>query len=161
MLTALAKLVPFRDYLYAALAIAGVTYYNIHVHDLIKADEAKTALAIARETSKVQAAAQKRIDALNSQHAAELAANKATYDASLKSNSVADATELQRLRDIAAKGSGRPHVDSPGSPSAPADTGGSSLVRLGYVSEELAAGLRDARSDLAACYTDRDSLTGK
>ena len=158
---ALLKLLPFRDYLYAALAIAGVVYYNVHVHNLIKNDEQRQTAAIAIETAKVLTKARAQIDDLNTQHAAELAANKATYDATLKSNSDADAAELQRLRDIAAKGGGSPHVDSATGTSTPTDSGGSSLVRLGYVSEELAAGLRDARADLTRCYADRDSLTGK
>lgn len=159
---ALLKLIPFRDYLYAALAIAGVAYYNIHVHGLIEADRKHEQAALAVQSAKALADARTQIDDLNKKHAAEVAANEAKHESDLKANSDATAAELQRLRDIAARSSsGRPVVVSATSPSASGDSGDDSLVRLGFVSEELASALRDARTDLGACYADRDSLTGK
>lgn len=158
---ALAKLLPFRDYLYAAVAIAAVTWYNVHVHNLIRADEHKRDAAVATETARVEAAAQTHIDELTAAYARDRAQRDAEYEKHIQADASTHAADLQRLRQLAAQGSGGPALAGSTSTSTPPDTGQPSLIGLGYVSEELAAALHDARNDLGACYAERDQLTGK
>lgn len=157
----LAKLVPFRDYLYAVLAIAAVTYYNVHVHNLIKADEYRQEVAIQKESAKVLANAHKVMDDLSAQHASDTKIIQERADAQHKIDADLHSADLNRLRQLAAQSNRGPALGSAAGPTPPSDTGRSSLVGLGYVSAELAGSLRDARDDLGACYAERDSLTGK
>lgn len=165
----LSKLVPFRYYAYAAAAIAIVIFYNVHVHNLevhyadVKVAAVKTAVKTASD--KLIADAKIREDKLAADYAANLKQVNEAYAKHIQDTVAANASELQRLRELAAEAdrnsSGNGPLEGSGGAGAPADPGRSSLVGLGFVSEELAAALRDARDDLGKCYAERDSLTGK
>lgn len=167
MIALLTKLVPLRDWAYAAAAIGAVIWYNVHVHDLevsyAQKQVAAVYAAVKAATDKAQSEAQKTIDTLNAQYSARYAALEKTYDEQTTADAATHASDLQRLRDIAAAGNSNPGAVLPGAggTSSPDDSGRSSLVGLGYVSAELAAALHDARDDLGKCYAERDSLTGK
>lgn len=160
------SLVPLKDWLLAAAAVAVIVFYNVHVHDLIVADEHKRDAAVAAESARVMASAQKQIDAQNKYYSDREADTEANYEKQLQDADATHAADLKRLQQLAAiQGSGSTTLDGTAGSGAPADSGGSSLIGLGYVSEELASALRDARADLGACYAERGSLnpstTGK
>jgi hypothetical protein len=161
MLAVLSKLIPFRDYVYAAIAIAAIVVYNVHVDKLEHAAVAHERAAVAAESQKVEASAQARLAAQTKDYTDREAVTEANYEHTIQADDAAHAADIARLRQLASQGSGGAALPSAASTSTPADSGRSSLVGLGYVSEELAAALRDARSDLGKCYTERDSLTGK
>lgn len=164
----LLKLMPWRDWAYAAAALALVVYYNIHVHNLEVHYAAKQVAAV---TTAVKTASDKLIAAA----AIEKAKDAKAYDANLKQvnetyakHTQADAAthiaDLQRLRQLAStagNSGGNGSLESPSGSDSPSDPGRSSLIGLGYVSAALAAALHDARDDLGFCYAERDSLTGK
>jgi hypothetical protein len=165
---ALLKLVPFRDYLYAALAIAAVAFYNIHVHNLevnyARARVNAVNAAVTDASNKLTIAAKAREDKLAANYADRLKQVNDEHTKQLQADAATHAADLQRLRQLAAafgNSSGSATLGGAASPGASADSGGSSLIGLGYVSAELAAALHDARDDLSACYAERDSLTGK
>jgi hypothetical protein len=164
----LIKLLPFRDYAYAAAAAAALVWYNVHVHNLEVAygtkQVAATNAAYADASAKTLSAAKKLLDAKDAQHAQDLAKVEANYETQLKASANTHAADLQRLRQLAANESSSDSnsvLAGSGGSGSSAGAGGSSLVGLGYVSAELASALHDARNDLRACYADRDSLTGK
>ena len=164
----LAKLVPFREYAYAAAAIGLVIFYNVHVHNLeVHYAAAKVAAvneAVKSASDKLLADAKAREDKLAADYAASLKQVNDDHAKQLQADADTHAADLKRLRQLAqavGNGSGGPALGGPTAADAAADPRGSSLIGLGYVSAELAAALHDARDDLSACYAERDSLTGK
>lgn len=166
MYAALLKLIPFRDYLYAALAVAAVIWFLHHDHLERDIGAAKVVASVQAATRKAEQAAQKRIDKLNVDHANDVAQIEDRYENTIHDNDVAHAADLQRLHE-------RSHSDSsPGKLLGSASggetstqAGASSAEGLGGVPATIALRLADAlRADDAAldkCYADRDSLTGK
>ena len=167
MVAVLLKLVPFRDYVYAALAIGAVVFYNAHVHKLEAAAVAHEVAAVQAAGAKVMAAANAQIASINQQHAADVAKVQATYEQQISAASAQHDADLRRLRVGAAGGQhgGGPVLGSSSSASSSAGGGDGGAVGLATVPGELALKLADAlRQDdaaLQACYTDRDNLTGK
>lgn len=167
MIATFLKLVPFRDYVYAAAAIAAIVFYNVHVHNLEVRYAAKQMAAVttAVKTSSdkliAAAAIEKAKDA--QAYAANLKQVNETYAKQTTADAATHAADLQRLRQLAAVGNsgGSGSLEGASGAGSPADPGRSSLIGLGYVSAELAAALHDARDDLGLCYAERDSLTGK
>jgi hypothetical protein len=169
----LLKLIPFRDYVYAAIAAAVLIWYNVHVHNLEVAYAAKqvsaVTTAVAKATAKDQATAAALVASLNKQHDTDVAQVQANYEAQIKQDSADHAADLNRLRQLAAKSGGSGNSNSvleSASSSAPAADGGNqSAGGLGSVpgglSLELADALRADDSALNMCYADRDSLIGK
>jgi hypothetical protein len=167
MIAILTKFVPLRDWAYAAAAIAAVIWYNVHVHGLeVSYAEKQTAAvvrAVKEASDKAQAEALKQVNALNAQYSARYAALEKTYVEQTQADAATHASDLQRLRQLAATSNQHPNpvLQGSGGAGTPPNTGESSLVGLGYVSAELAAALYDARDDLGKCYAERDTLTGK
>ncbi len=166
MLALLSKLIPFRDYAYAALAASAVVWYNVHIHNLEVAHDAKQNAAIAAETRKVTDAANAKMAQTVADYEAANEQEEANYAITVKADIDQHNLDVQRLRDAtAAKGDSSAVLGSAPS-SAPAASGGDqSLTGLGSVPANLALEQADAvRQDdaaLAKCYADRDSLTGK
>lgn len=159
--------IPLREYFYAAAAIAAVTYYNVHVHNLEVAYGAKQKAAVESAVTLASAqalsAAKKMADAKEAQYTLQLSQVEENYETQLKASDDQHSADLARLRSLEAASGGNTNsvLSGSGGAGSPGDSGGSSLVGLGYVSEELASALRDARADLSQCYAERDSLTGK
>ena len=166
MIPFLAKLVPFRDYFYAAIVVAAVIWYNVHVHGLITADEHKRDAAVAEESVKVQTAALAREAQDIADYTTRLKKANDDYATRIQADGTAHAADIARLRQLAAGQSGGSaalhSAPSTGTADGPI---GTSDGALGYVPAELGAELADALRATAAqrdlCYADRDSLTGK
>jgi hypothetical protein len=171
MIAALLKLVPFRDYAYAALGIAAVVWYNVHVHGLEVGYAAKQVTAVnaayADASAKALSAAKKLLDAKDAQHAQDVAQIQEKANEDAKNSAAAHAADLQRLRQLAAQGNRQPNavLPSAGGGSAPSGQGDTGAEGLGLVPAELGAELADAlrttRDQRDLCYADRDALTGK
>lgn len=162
----LLKLVPFRDWLYAALAIAlGIAWY-VHNQHMITEGEQREQIAVVAASAKATAVAQKAIDKLTTAHVIEVANIEDNYEHIIQADDTASAADLQRLRERAGSDSHPNQVleSASGDKSTPA-AGASDSGSLGTVPAEQALSLADAlRADDAAlvkCYADRDSLTGK
>jgi len=160
-------LIPFRDYVYAGVAIAAVIFYNVHVHNLEVHYAAKQVAAVKTAVTDASnaliASAAKEMNAQAARYAANLKQVNETYANQSHLDAVNHAADLQRLRQLASAGNGGESraLQGPAGPGSPTDPGRSSLIGLGYVSAELAGSLRDAREDLGKCYAERDSVTGK
>lgn len=148
---AVLKLVPLRDWLWAGLAVAGIIFYNVHVHNLevrYAADKvAAVGAAVTDASDKLVASAAKEMNAQAAAYAANLKKVNETYAQATQASDTAHAADLQRLRQLASagnSGSNEPLEGPAGSSSSP-DTGRSSLVGLGYVSEELYSTARRQR----------------
>lgn len=174
MWSAVLKLVPFRDYAYAAAAIAAIAWYNVHVHNLEVAYAHKqvsaVTTAVAAATKKNEADAEAKIAALNTQHARDVAQVETKYEDQIKQNDADHATDLARLRQRAARsGSGNSNAvlgSAAGSGQAATEgSGNPGIDGLGTVPGALGLELVDAlRADDAAlnkCWVDRDDLVGK
>lgn len=164
---ALLKLIPFRDYAYAALAIAAVIFWFHHDHVEQAKGAARVTAAVATATAKANADAQTKIDKLNTEHGKDVAAIEESYERTIQSNDASHAADLQRLRERAASQGNSPGQvlgSTPGGETT-LDGGTRSTSGVGSVPAEQALNLADAlRADDAAltkCYADRDSLTGK
>lgn len=160
------KLVPIREYFYAAIAIAAVTYYNVHVHNLVAAAAHRQEAAVAIATQKTLRAAKAALDAKDAAYKQALAKQDAIHAQDLQARDDAHAADIARLRQLAA---GNRNQDA-GVGSSPGTSTGSGSVSdsagsLGYVPAELGAQLADAlrttRDQRDLCYAERDSLTGK
>ena len=167
MLTAiLAKLIPIRDYLYAALIVALLIFGWREYRGIEAEGAAREAAAVAAASTKAQAAAQAANNKLIADYDAALTKVKVTYAESIKDADAAHAADLQRLRERASSGGG-PNPAANGTPtsSAPADAGAGGAGALGSVpavlAEDLAVALRADDAALTQCYAERDSLTGK
>jgi hypothetical protein len=168
----LLKLIPFRDYAYAALFAAAVIWYNVHVHNLEVTYAAKqtTAItaAVASANTKADAAATAKIDKLNADYAAAIVNNGVNYAKAIRLADAAHDADVKRLQLLAAAaggGTSNTGMGSAATQASAADAGTISARALGVVPAERALDLADAlRADDAAlvqCYADRDSLTGK
>ena len=162
----LLKLIPFRDYAYAALAIAAVVWFLHHDHVERNIGAARETKAVAVATAKANSAAKAEIDRLNTAHADDVSQIEARYENVIRDNDTSNAADLQRLRNSAAsRGKANTVLGSASSGTTPAEAGASGTVGLGNVPAELALKLADSlRADDAAldkCYADRDDLTGK
>lgn len=163
---ALLKLIPFRDYLYAAIAALAVVWF-LH-HDHVERDIGRTQVtqAVQVASDKLMLVKKAEFDKLTTDHANDVAKVEENYEKVIASNDAAHNTDLQRLRDKAARDrSSRPVLGSAGSGSAPADAGSEGDSGLGEVSaalgQEVVDALRDDDALLLKCYDERDHLTGK
>jgi hypothetical protein len=167
MLALLLKLVPFRDYAYAALAIAAVVFWLHHDHVEQAAGAARVTAAVTAATAKANVAAQATIDKYTSEYSSSALAIKDSYEQRIQANTASHDADLQRLRQLATSSNSAPSkvLGSAASVGASNDTGDGSAKGLGEVPSstalELADALRADDSALVACYADRDSLTGK
>lgn len=166
------KAVPFRDCVYAAAAIAAVVWYNVHVHNLEVGYSQKRVAAVnsayADASAQALKAAKAAADAKDKQYAQIVAQVKASYEDQIARGNAAHDADIARLRQRAADSRSQ-HPDavlgSAAGSSSTVDGGDSGASRLGSVPASLGLELADAlRKDdaaLAACYADRDGLTGK
>lgn len=170
MWAAVLKLIPFRDYAYAAVVVAALVWYNVHVHNLEVAYSAKqeTALtnAIASANTKADAAATAKINKMTADYDAAIVKIGENYAKAMQSADAAHDADVKRLQLRAtSSGASNTGVDSTAVEASAADAGTISTRALGVVPAERALDLADAlRADDAAlvqCYADRDSLTGK
>lgn len=168
---ALAKLVPLKDWLMAAAAVALVVFYNVHVHDLEVAYAAKQVDAVnaayKRGSDEALRAAKKIADDKEAAYTAREAQTEENYENLIKSNDAAHLADISRLRQRAADSEQRANslLGSAGGAGPAPGSGDQGLGGLGFVSGALALELADAlRQDdaaLSTCYDERDSLTGK
>lgn len=166
MYAALLKLVPFRDYVYAALAAAAVVWFLHHDHVERDIGAARVTAAVNAATAKANVAAQAQIDKLNAAHSDDVAQIEANYENVIRDDDAAHVADLQRLRNRAAgNGNSGEVLGSPEAGRQTSEAGAGSAGSLGSVPADLALTLVDAlRADDAAldkCYADRDQLVGK
>jgi|HubBroStandDraft_4_1064222.scaffolds.fasta_scaffold156265_2 hypothetical protein len=167
----LAKLIPFRDYAYAALAVAAIIFYNVHVHGLEVSYSAKRVDAVnaayKKGSDEAVAAAKKQIADKDKEHANDLAQVEENYEKLIQANDAAHNADAARLRQRAADSEQRANtlLASAGSANSTASGGDQGSGGLGTVPAglglELADALRQDDAALTKCYADRDSLTGK
>jgi hypothetical protein len=162
----LAKLIPFRDWLYAGIAVAAVIFWFHHDHVEQVKGAAAVSAAVQTATAKAEHAAQLRINDLDQQYAATAAKVKDDYEKQLADASNQHDADLKRLRERAAghssvnaavEGASTPAAGSAGS-AASAEGLGDVPAGLGL---ELADALRHDYAELQQCWAERDSLTGK
>lgn len=166
MIALLAKLVPFRDWLYAGLAVAAVIlwFHHDHVQQAKGAAEVRTAVSAA--TVRLQKDAQLQIEKIDSWYAVNTAKVRDDYEKQLADASNQHDADLRRLRERAAgNGSGNTQVAGASAPVAGSASGTASTQGLGDVPAglglELADALRHDDAELQQCWAERDSLTGK
>lgn len=162
----LSKLIPFRDYFYAAVAVAAVIFYNVHVHELevgyAKQRVAAVEAADKAATDRTLRAAKDAIDAKEKQYTLQLSQVEDTYETQLKSADDQHNADLARVRQLTAasnRGAGSV-LSGSGSSGAEAACGALCAAALG-AGAELAAALRQDDAALTACYDERDKVTGK
>lgn len=166
MYAALLKLIPFRDYVYAALALAAIVWFLHHDHVERDIGAARVTAAVREATAKAEKAAQAKVDKLNAAHADDVAHIEDRYEKAIRANDAAHAADLQRLRDRAASDArANKLLGGPASGAAAGEARASGPESLGSVPAELGLEIVDAlRADDAAldkCWAERDSLTGK
>ena len=162
MLALLTKLLPFRDWIYAALAVAAVAGWFYHDHVIATQAVAHERAAVAAASAKAEHDAESRVAALAAQHTAELIKLKVDYDAQISHALAAHVDDVQRLRDYDTYRRAHPVlVGAVGTLGQALADGSDSFAALGAVSAELADALRHDDAALTACYADRDALTGK
>src|SRR5882757_7695356 len=105
----LLKLMPWRDWAYAAAALALVVYYNVHVHNLEVHYAAKQVAAV---TKSVKIASDKLIldakiksDADAARYADNLKQVNETYAKHTQADAATHVADLQRLRQLASAAS--------------------------------------------------------
>jgi hypothetical protein len=161
------KFIPPRYLIEAVAVVAAVVFYNVHVHNLEVRYAAKQVAAVrdavTAASDKLIADAKAREDKQAADYATNLQQVNESYAKQVQASNATHAADLQRLRQLAAAshGGGDSALGGPAAPGAPADSGRSSLIGLGYVSAELAGALHDARDDLGKCYAERESVAGK
>jgi hypothetical protein len=166
MLTVLLKMIPFRDYVYAALGIAAVLWYNVHTHNLEVAYGKKQVhaveLAVADASQKAQDAAKKLADEKERQYALQATQVEDTYEKQIKSADAQHTRDLERVRQLTAQvhSNTSPMLPSTGGTAPGPDVGPGRADALG-AGAELADALRRDDAQLTQCWADRDSLTGK
>lgn len=164
------KVMPWRDWAYAGIAVAAVIFYNVHVHNLVVAGQKQQAVAIAAASEKVRTAADIEKATMTADYTARLAATQEKLDENIKANAAAHAADLAKLqlyadrehsRDAALLGAASSGVQ-PGSPGGSGSAEGlGQLPEFAIVSLGLADALRTDDGLLASCRADRDALTGK
>ena len=171
MLAILSKLIPFRDYVYAAIAIAAIIFYNVHVHELnvrYAAHQMQAVEAADKDaTDRILRAAKDALDAKDAAYKQALANQEVKHAQDIRSRDDAHAADIARLRQLANAGNRNGHAEVGSSTGTSTGTGQSSASAgsLGFVPAELGAELADAlrttRDQRDLCYAERDSLTGK
>ena len=169
MFIALLKLLPYRDYAYAALAVAAVSWFLVHDHNERVIGAKREAAAVAAASAKTQAAAAAAVKQLNDTYSVQVKEITDGFQIQLAAAAAQHASDVERLRERAsADGDGGRSVlrGAAGSQQGKATgAGGAGAEGLGDVPGALALELADAlRHDdaaLTACYADRDALTGK
>jgi len=157
----LLKLIPAKDWLYIAIIVAIIGlfgWYTVHERRIGAQHEI---VAIQKASKKATDAANKRIQDLTDQHAADVAVIEGNYESLLKDADTAHTSDLQRLRNADAYRKANPMLGSSPGGSAQTNNGSDSFERLERVSSGLADALRQDDAALSACYAERDSLTGK
>jgi hypothetical protein len=166
MFATLVKLIPFRDYAYAALAAAAIVFWFHHDAVEQKKGAAHEIAAVQAATAKVQAAAEAQIKQKDSEYASNLAKVTSGYEEELSLDAGQHDADLQRLRDAdTSHSSAHSAVGSAGPAHAGPAPGTASAGGLGSVPADIALGLADALrhddAELKECWADRDELTGK
>lgn len=163
----LLKLVPFRDWLYAGIAVAAVIWFLHHDHVERQIGATAVTTAVNAATQKTLIAAKAQLDAQDKQYAGNLAKVSATYETQLSTATAQHGADLQRLREYDAYRHSHPDTNVGGTGTAGSDTdgGAASAGDVGSNIEGAALGLADALrlddAQLQLCWTERDSLTGK
>ena len=161
-------LLPIRDWLYVGAIVSLLIAFGIYTHHERSVGAAREVAAYTAASQKAEAAAEKRITTLNTQHAAEVAAVEEKLSEANKANDALAARDAQRLREFAAYRQSHARVaGAPAVAAAPAagangpQQGSDSLTSLGNVAQQLADAARYLDSALTACQNDRQSLVGK
>lgn len=153
------SLVPIKDWLYVGAIVALLIGFGVFVHHERSLGAAAEVRVVQEASAKVQAAAAKQVAALNSQHAATVAAIQEKQSADLKAAAAQSASLASRLRQYRANRS-CPGPVLAGTPAAPA----AGAAGPSSVDEAVAGVIAAAAHDNAiviAERAERDSLTGK
>ena len=162
------SLIPVKDWIYGGIIVAilaGFGWYTVHERNIGAAHETA---ALKASSDKLQAAAQKQIAQLTTQHAADTAKILGNLHDEQNRNAMLSDSDARRLRQFDAyrrahpalgSTAGKPGTVASGTASTP-DVG-ELTQRLEQVAGELANATRAASSTLSACMADRDSITGK
>jgi hypothetical protein len=168
MIAILAKLIPFRDWLYlgAFIALIGAGVYE-RTH-LINEGKAKEIVSLKKSSDSLNAAADAKVAQLTADHVKEVADLQEKFDEQQRASSLQSASDSDRLREYDAYRRSHPAVQSAssGPAAAGARTGSDSQVdSIAIRMEEVALGLADADREtlnaLQSCMIERDSVTGK
>lgn len=161
-------LIPTKDWIYLSLIIAvliGFGSYTIHERHV---GAAKEVAALEKSSKKLQDAAVKKVAALTTEHATQVATIIGVIDNERKANAAKSASDAERLREYDAYRRAHSAVDRPAS--GPGDQGGGDgsaptvdnlLSSLEQVGLQLATANRLAKTALTSCMIERESLTGK
>ena len=162
------SLIPLKDWIYGAIIVALITFYNVHVHNLETQAAAHEVAALKISSDKLQQAAAKQVTQTAADYAASLSTIKGNLDEQVKVAATQHDSDAQRLRDYDAYRRQHPALGSTaGGPGSPASGAGSTISVddvLGSMEQaglSLATAVRLDSSALAACMADRDALTGK
>jgi len=152
-----AKMIPFRDYAYAAAAIAAVVWYNVHVHNLEVGYAKQKTDAIYAAVDAVQKAAKAKADEKEKQYQSAMQMVQESYNAQIADANTQHDADLERVRKLTAQiRSGSVSSGSTGT-QAGADAGAISVAALG-VGAELADALRHDDASLQLCWDERDAV---
>ena len=160
MFAILSKLIPVRDYFYAAAVVAAVVWYNIHVHNLEVGYAKQKTDAIVAAVSQAQSAAKKIADQKEKQYAIARAQVEEQHAKDIQAADATHAADLERVRQLTAKIRSGSVPSGPSGPGTGADAGAISAAALGSAAE-LADALRHDDASLQQCWGERDALTGK
>lgn len=161
-------LIPTKDWIYLSLIIAvliGFGSYTIHERHV---GAAKEVAALEKSSEKLQDAAVKKVAALTTEHATQVATIIGVIDNERKANAAKSASDAERLREYDAYRRAHSSMDRPAS--GPGDQGGGDgsaptvdnlLSSLEQVGLQLATANRLAKTALTSCMIERESLTGK
>lgn len=153
---------PIREWIYLAAIMALAAGFGIFVHHERTIGAQHELTVVTAASNKAKAEAQKTIDAINSQHEADITAIESSYANSLKAAAYQHDSDLKRLRDYEARNrSSNPVLGSSSSSPTSADAGASGIDPMGQAALALADALRQDDSALTECWRERDSLTGK
>lgn len=165
---ALLKLIPFRDYLWAAALVALITFGLYEHHHLIAEGEAIKTAEVNKASLEAQAEADARVAQLTADHVDEVASIKEVHEKQHQVDSALHDSDAVRLRQYDAYRRAHPPVGSsgagPGADTVGTDGIGGDDIRftsLEQVALRLAAAGRNVKSALVACMADRADLTGK
>lgn len=158
---ALLKLIPLKDWVYVAAIVAIVsvfTWYTVHERHVGATHELA---AVTKAGHKAEDAAEQRIKTLTDQHAIDVAKVEENYENLLKTADDQRVSDLQRLRNADAYRKTHSVLGSTSGAGTQTTSGTTCLNPLESISAELADALRRDDAALAACYVERDSVTGK
>lgn len=158
---AILKLLPAKDYVYGAIIAALLGWFGWYTYHERHVGAQETVAAVQKASKKAEATAEKQVQKLTNEHAADVAAIEDKYEGMLSDADDAHNADLQRLHDAERYRQANSAVARTLSAPAQAPSGTDSTKRLESISAELADALRKDDAALEACYADRDSLTGK